>query len=265
MNALGLQLGRIYKHKRCTHHVTDNFSSNILNDHLSPKNSIKNESIYEIQSIASELSATTTNPPSTIAIADLDTDEMPIRFRLCFIFRDANKSIVFSVSCLERYQLVITQTASINSETTYLITNDDKHTLHSPLSMKLIEAIANHCFYVSYRWLINYIKYDRIVDKGAYEIEGDDTGYHSQDGPKRSRSIDKRQSLFEYICFMIKCTENNEIKMANDRLQDLITTGGERIITYVTQGAYLINLKLLFSVINYMYQNEVIIMINVVH
>ncbi|CAF4897012.1 unnamed protein product, partial [Rotaria sp. Silwood2] len=52
----------------------------------SPKNSINNESIYEIQPIAGELSATTTNPPSAITIPDLDTDEMPIRFRVCFIF-----------------------------------------------------------------------------------------------------------------------------------------------------------------------------------
>ncbi|CAF2733639.1 unnamed protein product [Rotaria sp. Silwood2] len=233
----------IKKHKRRTHHVTDNFSSNGLHDDLSPKKSINNESIYEIQPIASESSATTTNPPSAITIADLDTDEMPIRFR-----RDGNKPIVFSVTCLERYQSDIVdeflrkfssrvaQTTSINSQTTHLITNDDKHTLRSPLSMKLIEAIANHCFCVSYRWLIDCIKYDRIVDESAYEIEGDDTDYHSQGGPKRSRSIDKRQSLFENICFMIKCTENNEIKMTNDRLQDLITTCGGRIITCVTQG-----------------------------
>ncbi|CAF4905352.1 unnamed protein product, partial [Rotaria sp. Silwood2] len=119
------------------------------------------------------------------------------------------------------------------TQTTHLITNDDKHTLRSPLSMKLIEAIANHYFCVSYRWLIDCIKYDRIVDKSAYEIEGDDTDYHSQGGPKRSHSIDKRQSLFEYICFMIKYTENNEIKMTNDRLQDLITTGDGRIIAWV--------------------------------
>ncbi|CAF4761851.1 unnamed protein product, partial [Rotaria sp. Silwood2] len=74
------------KHKRRTHHVTDNFSSNKLNDDLSSKNSINNETIYEIQPIASESSATTTNPPSAITLADLDTDEMPIRFRICFIF-----------------------------------------------------------------------------------------------------------------------------------------------------------------------------------
>ncbi|CAF4023157.1 unnamed protein product, partial [Rotaria sp. Silwood2] len=198
------------KHKRRTHHATDNFSSNKLNNDSSPKNSINNESIYEIQPIASELYATTTNLPSAITIADLDTDEMTIRFR-----RDANKPIVFSVTCLERYQLDtvdeflrqyssrVTQTASINSEVTHLIKNDDKPTLHSPLSMKLIEAIANHC---------------------AYEIEGDDTDCHFQGGPKRSRSIDKRLSLFEYICFIIKCTENNDIKMTNVRLQENMTT-----------------------------------------
>ncbi|CAF4840927.1 unnamed protein product, partial [Rotaria sp. Silwood2] len=107
--------------------------------------------------------------------------------------------------------------------TTHLITNDDKYTLHSPLSIELIEAIANHYFCVSYRWLIDYIKYDRIVDQGAFEIEGEDTDYHSQDGSKRSRSIDKRHSFFENICFMIKCTENNDINMTNDRLQDLST------------------------------------------
>ncbi|CAF4650233.1 unnamed protein product, partial [Rotaria sp. Silwood2] len=183
----------------------------------------------------SELSATTTNPPSAITIADLDTDEMPIRFR-----RDANKSIVFSVTCLGRYQLDIVDEflrkfSSCVTQTTHLITKDDKHTLRLPLSIELIEAIANHYFCVSYRWLIDYIKYDRIVDKDACKIEGDDTDYQSQGGPKRSRSIDKRHSFFENRCFMIKFTENNDIKMTNDLLQDLITTGDERIITCVTQ------------------------------
>ncbi|CAF4752975.1 unnamed protein product, partial [Rotaria sp. Silwood2] len=93
-----------------------------------------------------------------------------------------------------------------------------------------------HYFCVSYRWLIYYIKYDRIVDNGAFEIEGDDTDCHFQGDAKRSRSIDKRQSLFENRCFMIKCTENNDIKMTNDLLQDLITTSDGRIITCVTQG-----------------------------
>ncbi|CAF3988169.1 unnamed protein product [Rotaria sp. Silwood2] len=122
----------VSKHNRRTHHATDNFPSNKLNDDLSPKSSVNNECIYEIQPIASKLYATTTNPPSAITVTDLDTDEMPIRFR-----RDANKPIVFSVICFEHYQLVdmvdefLRKFSSRVTQTTYLITNDDKHTLRS--------------------------------------------------------------------------------------------------------------------------------------
>ncbi|CAF4768770.1 unnamed protein product, partial [Rotaria sp. Silwood2] len=80
--------------------------------------------------IASELSATTTNPPSAITVADLDTDEMSIRFR----------DIVEEF--LRKFSSRVTQT-------THLITNGDKHPLRSPLSIELIEAIANHYFCVS--------------------------------------------------------------------------------------------------------------------
>lgn len=102
--------------------------------------------------------------------------------------------------------------------------------------MKLIEGIAHHCFCVSYRWIIDCLKFDRIIDEITYEIEGDDTDYHPHGGPKRSRLIEKHHSLFEKTCFMIKCNENNDIKMTNDRLQDLITTCGGQIITCVTQS-----------------------------
>ena len=102
--------------------------------------------------------------------------------------------------------------------------------------MKLIEAIAHHCFCISYRWIIDCLKYDRIIDESSYEIEGDDIDYFANGGPKRSRLIEKHYSLFENIRFMIKCTENNDIRIKNDRLQDLITTCGGEIITCVTQS-----------------------------
>lgn len=102
--------------------------------------------------------------------------------------------------------------------------------------MKLIEGIANHCYCVSYRWLIDCVKYDRIIDESPYEIESDDTENHAHGGPKRSRTAGKTHSLFNDICFIIKCSENNDIRMTNDRLQDLIITCGGRIITCVTQS-----------------------------
>ncbi|CAF0787970.1 unnamed protein product [Rotaria sordida] len=182
------------------------------------------------------------NTPAAITIAEMDTDDVPIRF--C---ADSNQSIVLAVTCLESYQLDLVeqflekfsshacQTTSIDSRTTHLITNDDKHSLRSPLSMKLIEAIAHHCFCVSYRWIIDCLKYDRIIDETPYEIEGDDTDVQPHGGPRRSRLIQSRHSLFHDICFMIKCTENPDIRMTNERLEDLITTCGGQIITCVTQ------------------------------
>ncbi|CAF2568406.1 unnamed protein product [Rotaria sp. Silwood2] len=111
-------------------------------------------------------------------------------------------------------------TAAVSSKATTMMPSKIRCSIETPLTVGLKSRLAMK----------------NSTTEFAYEIEGDDTDYHSQGGPKRSRSIDKRQSLFENICFMIKCTENNEIKMTNDRLQDLITTCGGRIITCVTQG-----------------------------
>jgi len=101
--------------------------------------------------------------------------------------------------------------------------------------MKLIEAIAHHCFCISYRWIIDCLKCDQIVDEESYEIEGDDTEIHPHGGPRRSRLIPNRHKLFDGICFMIKCTEKADIQMTNERLEDLIKTCGGKIITCVTQ------------------------------
>lgn len=101
--------------------------------------------------------------------------------------------------------------------------------------MKLIEAIAHHCFCVSYRWIADCLKYGRIIDEEAYEVEGDDTEIHPHGGPCRSRLIAQRYSLFQNLCFMVKCAENSDIQMTNDRLEELIRTCGGQIITSVSQ------------------------------
>jgi hypothetical protein len=136
---------------------------------------------------------------------------------------------------LKKFSSRVSQTAAIDSRTTHLVTNDEKKPLRSPLSMKLIEAIAHHCFCVSYRWIKDCLEQDCIVDESPYEIEGDDTDVNPHGGPRRSRLIPTHHSLFNDMCFMIKCAENSDIRMTNERLEDLITTCGGQIITCVTQ------------------------------
>lgn len=40
----------------------------------------------DIQTVVGESPTTSTNPPSTITIAEMDVDDIPIRFRVCIIF-----------------------------------------------------------------------------------------------------------------------------------------------------------------------------------
>ncbi|CAF1177915.1 unnamed protein product [Adineta steineri] len=236
------------KHKRLAHPEHQILAAlNEINNNSGQKKSISNKSNDEF-SLSKENSTLTDEPslrnvitPATITIAEMDTDDVPILFRT-----DPNRPIVIAVTCLEAYQIEFVdkflekypsacQTTSIDSRTTHLITNDEHNPLRSPLSMKLIEAIAHHCYCVSYRWIQDSVKCDRLMDESPYEIEGDDTDVHPHGGPHRSRLISKRHSLFQNICFMIKCTENSDIQMTNERLEDLITTCGGQIITCVTQ------------------------------
>ena len=136
---------------------------------------------------------------------------------------------------LKKFPRIARQTSIIDTRTTHLIANDEKQHLRSPLSIKLIEAIAHHCSCVSYRWIADCLKENRIIDEESYEIESDNTESQAHFGPRRSRLAERRYSLFENICFMIKCVESADMRLSNERLEELITVCGGQIITCVTQ------------------------------
>ena len=124
--------------------------------------------------------------------------------------------------------------SSIDIHTTHLIVNDEKQTLRSPLSLKFLQAVANNCFCLSYNWILECLRYDRIIDGDGHEIEGVNTNNSIIGGPKRSRLAEKRHSLFEEYCFIVKSTENNEAKLSNQCIKDLLTSCGGKIIDSVT-------------------------------
>lgn len=180
--------------------------------------------------------------PLTMKIVESDVYDEPIQFS-----EDPQKPIYLAVTCLgapqvdlvnrflHRFSSRVFESLIIGPRTTHLIANDEGHPLRSPLSMKLIEAIAHHCFCVSIRWISECLKFDRIINESPFEIQGDNTDAQAHGGPQRSRLTLNRYSLFQNISFMIKCRENPEIKMTNSRLEELITTCGGQIITCVTQ------------------------------
>ncbi|CAF1307653.1 unnamed protein product [Adineta ricciae] len=186
----------------------------------------------------------TVDSPLMVNIAAMDVDERHIDFSV-----HSSKQFFIATTCLQRYQLDLVDEflrkfssevvlkPIVDFETTHLIVDDEQQPFRSSLSIKLVEAVANHCYCVSYQWIIECLKYDRLIDETRFEIDGDTTHSQISGGPRRSRLTEKRHSLFENICFIIKCTENNDIKLTNERLQGLITTCGGKIITCVTQSA----------------------------
>lgn len=136
---------------------------------------------------------------------------------------------------MQKFPSRASRASTINSATTHLVINDDKHPLRSPVTLKLVEAIADHCYCVSYRWLLECVRYDRIVEESPFEIEGDNLEINPHGGPQRSRLSDPQQPLFHNICFMIKCTENTESNITNDHLRSLIEKCGGSLINCVTK------------------------------
>lgn len=227
----------IEKHVRRVHQTPK--PSTPSDDLISPTT----EPIIESHTTPDEFFTSTSTATTTTTVADMDDNDTAIEFQ-----EEPVQTIVIATTCLDSYQLEIFEdflqkfssrvrhTQNVDSQTTHLIVNDDKTFLRSPVSLKLIEGIAHHCFCVSYRWLISCLRYDRLVDESIYEIEGDDSGNHGHGGPKRSRLSDKHHGLFEEYCFMIKCMEKNDIYMSNERLQQIIIACGGKIITCVTQN-----------------------------
>ncbi|CAF1288676.1 unnamed protein product, partial [Didymodactylos carnosus] len=93
----------------------------------------------------------------------------------------------------------------IDETTTHLITSEQDETLACPLTGKVIQAVARHLFVVSYRWIIECLKQERLVSEDDYEIRGDLTFDKQHNGMNRSRT-NSTQLLLENYAFLLKCS-----------------------------------------------------------
>lgn len=120
-----------------------------------------------------------------------------------------------------KFSSQINHVNTIDENTTHLIINDDKQQLHSPLSLKFLQAISRHCYCLSYKWIFDCIRYDKLLDITNYEIQGVINRDGPAQGPKRSRETKHR--LFENYGFMIKLKSSNDHRINPENLKELIT------------------------------------------
>lgn len=92
--------------------------------------------------------------------------------------------------------ILLDETTTFNHTITHLITDeiDNQDSLICTLTKNVIFAIAQHCFILSYRWIIDCLEKNLLVTEEQYEIEGDNIFSTKHNGPRRSR-LSKRPLL----------------------------------------------------------------------
>lgn len=85
--------------------------------------------------------------------------------------------------------LLLDNRVHFHSNVTHLITDeiDSNDSLVCTLTKSVVFAIVQHCFILSYRWIVECLRQNVLVNEEQYEIEGDHLISTKHNGPRRSR------------------------------------------------------------------------------
>jgi hypothetical protein len=92
----------------------------------------------------------------------------------------------------------------VDDRTTHLIIGNEEKPLLCPITIKVFQSIARHLYVLSYRWIIECLKQNDIIDEVSFEIRGDSPFGEYHDGMRNSR-LSKQIYLFENCQFFILC------------------------------------------------------------
>ncbi|CAF0893222.1 unnamed protein product [Didymodactylos carnosus] len=117
----------------------------------------------------------------------------------------------------------------VDLTTTHLITNSTSKLVCS-LTKKLFQAVVQHIFVVSYHWIDECLKQQRIIDERPYEIQGDKQNSVTHLGMRKSR-LSKRP-LFENckILFWVECDFVQKLFTKEELIEMIIIAGGRTVL-----------------------------------
>ncbi|CAF3180480.1 unnamed protein product [Rotaria socialis] len=143
------------------------------------------------------------------------------------------KKFVLIFNC---HLLLLDEKTTFNQSITHLITDeiDTNDSLVCTLTKNVVFAIVQHCFVLSYRWIIECLQQNSIVNEEQYEIEGDSVFSTKHNGPRRSR-LSKRPLMPLNHFMMIKGDSRHFLDFTNSELGDLAWLAGS---IYIEQNRF---------------------------
>lgn len=99
---------------------------------------------------------------------------------------------------------------------------------------KVIQGIARHLFVVSFRWIVESLKAETMLDEGPFEIRGDTSLGSDHGGMRRSR-LNPSDLLSNYsIC--LRCSSSDCAPLQNvEQVQELIELCGGKLFHHFSQ------------------------------
>ncbi|CAF0997308.1 unnamed protein product [Didymodactylos carnosus] len=135
---------------------------------------------------------------------------------------------------IKKFKILNSMSDIIDETTTHLVTDElDDQLLVCTLTKNVIRAITRHLYVVSYRWIIDCLKQESIINYEDYEIHGDTLISSQHNGPRTSR-LNKRNLLFPVNIF-VKISSPGYMGINVDGLSELVWSNGA---TYVQDNPF---------------------------
>ncbi|CAF0742840.1 unnamed protein product [Didymodactylos carnosus] len=128
---------------------------------------------------------------------------------------------------LTKFQIPNPLSEVIDDKITHLITDEIvDQPLVCTLTKNVIQAIVRHINVISYRWIIECLKQERIIDWKDFEIYGDTSISHQHYGPRTSRTNQLQNKRLFPSNFFVKLCTSGCLEMDSEELGELVWLSG---------------------------------------
>ncbi|XP_064614328.1 breast cancer type 1 susceptibility protein homolog [Liolophura sinensis] len=146
--------------------------------------------------------------------------------RLCFVTTGLHLSQAQRTQKLAQMFNIKIQPKFSPAATHVIVKTVSEDSLVCERTFKYFQAIAHHCWLISYQWVEDCITANEILPETGYEIQGDTVSGPKHRGPRRSRLYNNPVFAdFEFFC------NGDSPNLPPGEFQNLLTVSGGTVVT----------------------------------